>query len=121
HMWVIGRAPGGKAAGGSFASLSRRWQKGDIIELDLPFSFRAVPIEESARNPVAVMRGPVMLPAIDPPEQLTASAAALSGMQSVSGAPLEFDCRTAAGSVRMRPFYKVQRETYSTYFQRTEA
>jgi len=58
---------------------------------------------------------------VDPPERLEASAAALARMDPVAGKPLEFDCRTAAGSVRMRPFYQVQHETYSTYFRRTEA
>jgi len=81
-------------------------------------SFRTIAIEESAPNTVAAMRGPVMLTAIDPPEQLTATAAALKSMAPVPGEPLGFDCRTATGNVRMRPFYQVQRETYTTYFHR---
>jgi hypothetical protein len=67
------------------------------------------------------MRGPVLLTAVDPPEQLTASADALKSMTPVPGKPLEFDCRTGIESIRMRPFYQVQRETYSTYFKQTEA
>ena len=67
------------------------------------------------------MRGPVMLAAIDPPDELAASAAALGADGARPGKPLEFDCTTAAGKVRMRPFYRVQRETYSTYFRRTGA
>jgi len=63
----------------------------------------------------------VMLVAVDPPNDLTASAAALARMDPVAGKPLEFDCRTASGNVRMRPFYRVGREPYSTYFRRTEA
>jgi DUF1680 family protein len=110
-----------KAERGRFATLTRRWRKGDRVELTLPFSSRAVAIEEKAPNTVAAMRGPVMLTAVDPPEKLTASASALANMTPVAGKPLEFDCRTAAGSVRMRPFYQVKGETYSTYIQRTEA
>ena len=109
------------AARGTFATLLRRWRKGDTIEVQLPFSFRTVAIEDAAPNTVATMRGPVMLTAIDPPEQLTATASALANMQPVPGTPLEFDCRTAAGPVRMRPFYRVQHETYTTYFQRVHA
>jgi len=118
---VNGKAIQVKAERGTFAVLTRRWRKGDTIELQLPFSFRAIAIEERAPDTVAAMRGPVMLTAVDPPGELAAPAAALAGMQPVSGKPLEFDCRTAAGNVRMRPFYQVQRETYSTYFHRTPA
>ncbi len=60
-----------------------------------------------------------MLAAVDPPDELTATGAALAQMEAVPGKPLEFDCRTKTGKVRMRPFYQVQREAYSTYFRRT--
>jgi len=114
-----GQAAQVKAERGSFATLTRRWRKSDTIELTLPFSFRAVPIDDLNPGTVAVMRGPVMLTAIDPPEPLAASTPALARMEPVPGKPLEFDCQTAAGKVRMRPFYQVRRETYSTYFRRT--
>jgi DUF1680 family protein len=117
---VNGKPAQVKAERGRFAALTRSWRKGDRIELVLPFSSRTVAIEESAPTTVAAMRGPVLLTAIDPPEQLNATAADLKTMAPVAGKPLEFNCRTATGTVRMRPFYQVQRETYSTYFQRAE-
>ena len=103
----------------TFAAIRRRWHKGDTVQLTLPFSFRAMPVDGQNPNVVAMLRGPVMLAAIHPPERLEADAAALVGMELVAGEALEFDCRTAAGKVRMRPFYQVQREPYSTYFRRT--
>ena len=45
----------------------------------------------------------------------------MAAMEPVTGKPLEFDCQTAAGKVRMRPFYRVQHETYSTYFRRIKS
>jgi len=119
RITINGQAAAVKAARGTFATIVRRWHKGDTIELTLPFSFRAVPIDDLNPDTVAVMRGPVMLVAVDPPESLAATAAALAAMQPVPGRPLEFDCRAAAGTVRMRPFYQVQRETYTTYLRRT--
>ncbi len=110
-----------KAERGTFATLKRRWRKGDTVALRLPFASRTIAIEERAPDMVAAMRGPVMLAAVNPPDDLTASGRALSQMESVRGEALEFDCTTAAGKVRMRPWYRVQRETYSTYFRRTEA
>ena len=109
------------AGRGTFAALTRRWHKGDTVALRMPFSFRAVPIEDRAPDTVAVLRGPVMLTAIDPPEELAASGPALAVMEPQPGEPPEFLCRTAAGEVKMRPFYRVQSETYSTYFHRVRA
>jgi hypothetical protein len=80
---------------GAFATIRRRWRKTDAIQLTLPFSTRTVPIDD--RNPklVAIMRGPLMLTAIDAAEDLSLSAA-LAG--------------------KLVPFYQVHDETYSTYF-----
>ena len=116
---VNGKRAGVKAERGKFASIARRWRKGDRIELTLPFPFRALAVDDRNRDTVAAMHGPVMLVAVDPPEKLEASAAALTRLEPVAGKPLEFDCRTAAGKVRMKPFYQVQREPYTTYFRRT--
>jgi DUF1680 family protein len=115
---VNGKAASVRAEPATFATLRRRWRKGDTVGLTLPFSFRAVPIDDRNPDTVAVMRGPVMMAAADPPERLEASAAALAEMDAAPGKPLEFDCRTTAGTVRLRPFYQVQREAYSTYFHR---
>jgi DUF1680 family protein len=108
---------------GRFARISRRWRQGDRIELTLPFHFRAVPVDNRHPDTVAVMRGPVMLVAAGTSENVTAPKAALESLQPAAGGnPLEFDCRTAdpqGRSVRMRPFYQVQREPYTTYLQRT--
>ena len=119
HLSVNGKRVSAPAERGTFATIRRRWRKGDTIELALPFSFRLLPIDEQHPDVVAAMYGPLMLTAIDPPDPLTATSAALAKMDAVPGKPLEFDCRSAAGTVRLRPFYQVQRETYSTYFRRT--
>lgn len=93
------------------ATIRRRWKQGDRIELELPFPSRTAAIEEKAPETVALMHGPVMLTAIDAPAQFAASA---SGLVAVPGKPLEFESR----GVHLRPFYKVQRESYSTYFRK---
>lgn len=118
---VNGKPAPVEARRGTFATLRRRWRRGDTIALTLPFSLRAVPIDDQNPDIVAMMYGPSMLTAVNPPERLAASAAALEQMDSVPGKPLEFECQTAAGKVRMRPMYQVQREVYSTYFRRTAA
>ncbi len=119
RILLNGRGTDVESAPGTFATITRRWSKGDRVDLTFPFSFRAIPVDERHPDTVAVMRGPVMLVAVDPPEKAEASAAALARMDAVPGKPLEFDCRSSSGAVRMRPFYQVQREPYTTYFRRT--
>jgi hypothetical protein len=44
-------------------TLSRKWKKGDIIELNLPMRPRLIeanPLVEEAKNQIAVMRGPIV-------------------------------------------------------------
>lgn len=106
---------------GTYATILRLWRKGDTIELRFPFPSRALPVEERAPDTVAILRGPVMLVAVDPPNPLAASRSALANLQPAGDAPLEFDCFTASGPVRLRPFYRVQREPYTTYLRRTDA
>jgi len=103
---------------GSFAVIRRRWKPHDTVQLTLPFSFRTAPIDDRNPDVVALMRGPVMLSAVDPPAELVASAVALQEMEPVPGQPLAFDCRTASGKVRLAPFYRIRNEVYSTYFRR---
>jgi DUF1680 family protein len=99
---VNGRSVRAEHAG--FAAVSRRWRRGDSIQVRLPFTTRLVPIEEREPDTVAVMHGPVMMTAIDPPESLSVTRRELNELKPV----LNF---------KMRPFYRVQRETYNTYFR----
>ena len=97
---VNGRPAQVNSAPGTFATLSRRWRKGDLVELRLPFPTRIVPIEDRVPDTVAVLRGPVMLVAVDPPDDPT-----WTNLQPGPG-------------VRLRPWYQVKDETYTTYFRK---
>lgn len=115
---VNGKAAGMTLKPGTFATLRRRWRKGDTVSLSLPFSFRTAPIERTHADTVAIMYGPLMLTAIDAPEPLTATAAALRRIERArDGGRLEFECGAGGGSVRLRPFYQVRDEIYTTYFR----
>ena len=51
------------SAPGTYAEVSRRWQTGDALELDMPMPARLIeahPLVEETRNQVAVKRGPVV-------------------------------------------------------------
>jgi uncharacterized protein len=60
---INGEPFSGAVRPGTYAKLSRQWQAGDVIELDLPMPVRlmeANPQAEKLRNQVAVVRGPLV-------------------------------------------------------------
>ncbi|HKW01715.1 MAG TPA: beta-L-arabinofuranosidase domain-containing protein [Vicinamibacterales bacterium] len=44
----------------TWATLSRTWQTGDVVEIQLPLTLRMEPVDRQHPNRVAVMRGPVV-------------------------------------------------------------
>jgi len=119
HITVNGVPASVTAAPGSFAALSRRWKSGDVVQLRLPQSFRAEPIDDLHPHVVAVMRGPVMLVAIDPPEALEKKSLSIDKGFRAAGQSSSAWVRDEDGQqVVFVPFHQVQNERYTTYFTR---
>lgn len=60
---INGKAFEGTVENGTYASISRKWKKGDVITLDLPMDavlMEANPLVEESKNQVAVKRGPIV-------------------------------------------------------------
>lgn len=57
---VNGKAVDVKAQPGKWASIKRKWRKGDHVEMTIPLRFRRVPIDRWHPNRVAIVRGPVV-------------------------------------------------------------
>ena len=93
---VNGRPTEAETTPNRFASIRRRWQRNDTVELRLPFADRTEAIDDRHPGMVALMRGPLMMVAVDPP-----------------AGPLDL----GAPDLRLEPFYAVRGETYTTYFQ----
>ena len=51
---------------GKFAVIHRRWQNNDTIQITLPFTFHTEPIDAQHPDTVALLRGPLMLVALEP-------------------------------------------------------
>ena len=83
---------------GSFAALRRRWKGGDVVGLRLPQEFRGEPIDDLNPDVVAIMRGPLMLVAIDPPDGIGKKAAA-----HTRGFPRAWAPRRRVDKKRWRP------------------
>ena len=80
----------------AFATVRRRWRKNDTLEVKLPFRDRTEAVDDRHTDTVALMRGPLMMVAIHPPD----------GMPEL-----------AAPGLRFAPFYSVRGESYTTYFK----
>lgn len=75
RITVNGQPAGDALRPGSYAAIERRWQPGDVIELNLPMPVRmlaADPRVAENRNHAAVMRGPVVycLESVDLPAEV---------------------------------------------------
>lgn len=105
---------------GTFAALRRRWANHDTVAVTLPFSFRTVPVDEHHPQLVALMRGPLMLVAIEPvPKLMPGSASSRGTLKAVPDRPQSFELLAPADRVRFVPFYTVEDEAYTTYVQET--
>lgn len=105
---------------GKFAVIRRRWQNNDTIQVTVPFAFRTEPIDAQHPDTVALMRGPLMLVALDP--ELQISKEVLASHDRLKPSPYarqSFELQEAQPPVRFVPFYTVGDETYTTYLTLT--
>jgi uncharacterized protein len=118
HITVNGSASA-PAKPGAFAALRRHWKNGDVVELRFPQEFRAEPIDDLHPNVVAVMRGPLMLVAIDPPDGLEKKPLHITeGFHAISQRADAWTRNDGGQRIVFVPFYQVQNEQYTTYFTR---
>ncbi|HET6216564.1 MAG TPA: hypothetical protein VFE27_06055, partial [Acidobacteriaceae bacterium] len=112
-------AAGVTAAPGSFAVLRRRWKGGDVVQLRLPQRFRGDAIDDQHPNVAAVMRGPVMLVAVNPPEGLEKKTLSIDeGFKAVAPRSGTWVRNEDGQQLVFLPFHQVQNERYTTYFNR---
>lgn len=105
----------------SFAAIRRRWQNNDRVQIELPFAFRLEPIDQQSLDTVALMRGPLMLVALDSAIEIPKAALAPSAgvLKATPYASSQFELQRAPQKLRFMPFYQVTDETYTTYVRQT--
>jgi len=102
----------------SFAAIRRVWRNNDTIQVTLPFSLRQEPIDGHRPNTVALLRGPVMLVALDPQLKIDANQLNTLGGSSVdSPTGQAFDLKAVHTDVQFVPFYTVGEQSYTTYLE----
>lgn len=114
---INGKSVSIPASAGTFAAITRVWHPGDRIELIFPQTFRTEAIDELHPDTVALMRGPVMYVALNPANDLAKDRLTLPGSLK-SLAAQAFAENYAGHQVIFIPFYQVQNESYTSYFNR---
>jgi uncharacterized protein len=100
---------------GSFAALRRTWKDGDRIELELPMPLRLEVVDANHPNLVALVRGPLVLFAVAD-SQPTLERNALLQAKQANNAKGDWVANSVdGGSVTMRPFVNIDKESYSAY------
>jgi len=100
---------------GTFAAIQRTWKDGDRIELELPMPLHLEPVDANHPNLVALVQGPLVLFAVAD-SQPTFERSGLLQAKALNNANGDWVASSADGStVTMRPFMKIDKESYSTY------
>jgi hypothetical protein len=100
----------------SFHKIRRTWKSGDLVELELDQRVITRPVDAQTPDQVAVVRGPLVLFAIED-AQPTLERAKLGQLQVNTGTNNSWRLETASGNHELRPFYEIGDETYQTYWK----
>jgi len=127
---VNGKTKKVKQPSGSFVSVERTWNDGDIVEVKIPFSLRFETMPDDS-NRVAVMYGPLVMAgdlgpqkdslSKDPmyvPVLMTENRDPSSWMKPVEGKPNTFLTINTGRprDIEMKPFYSIYNRRYSIYW-----
>jgi hypothetical protein len=107
------------AKAGTYATILRRWKRGDVIAWRIPQPLRTLPIDDRNPDRVAVMRGAVMYVGLDPWDALYDQPVALPGaLAPVAGQDEAYAARVGDKDLVFAPFFTVQQQRYNTYFRK---
>jgi Uncharacterized protein conserved in bacteria len=112
---INGESQNLNATPGSYVTLRRNWKNNDVIELQLPFSFRLFPVMDQP-NIASLFYGPVLLAAQESEQLSTWRKVQLNLLEpdkSITGDPSTL--RFTLGELSLKPFYESY-ERYSVYF-----
>jgi hypothetical protein len=105
---------------GSFAAIRREWRSADRIELELPLIRRLESIDAAHPDTVALLAGPLVLMRIldaDDAASLPITRTSLLAAQRDVNGRHEWQARTDAGFIKLKPFLDIDTEGYTAYQQ----
>ena len=101
-------------APGSFYEIRREWRSGSIIDMDLPFPLSLEPVDRHHPTEMALLRGPLVLFAIDPVKAPLTRKTLLSA-KAAGGDGRIWSAEAEQKTIRFRTFPDIKDEQYRTY------
>lgn len=101
---------------GKFAKIERTWQSGDRVEVEFAMSTRLDAVDAEHPSLVAVLHGPQALFAVGAIPESIARKDLLTVAQVATGST-DWQTKTAAGVLTLRPFAAIEKEKYRLYQQ----
>ncbi len=99
---------------GKFAKIERTWKSGDRIEIEFDMPTALESVDAQHPNLMAVVHGPLALFAVGEIPASVSRAELLAASQ-VAGGSTDWQVKTAAGQIAMRPFTAIEDEHYRLY------
>ena len=107
-MTVTGPVPG------AFYRIERAWKNGDRLEVEFDMPTVLEPVDTKHSDLMAVVHGPLALFAVGPIPDKLASRELLAATQ-VSTGSIDWQAKTTAGPLTMKPFTAINDEHYRIY------
>jgi DUF1680 family protein len=99
---------------GAFTALKRDWRSGDEIYLELPRKLMLQPVDSQHLDTVAPVYGPLVLFTLSAESPKVTREQLLSAPRRAANSE-EWAIDSLGSKVRLVPFWKINREHYSTY------
>ncbi|MBO0784116.1 MAG: glycoside hydrolase family 127 protein, partial [Ktedonobacteraceae bacterium] len=102
-----------------YFEVERHWKEGDTVDVVVPQMLRTLSIDESHREVVALLRGPVMYVGLNPWDGLAETPIALpAALNPVKGRPDSYVMSVDGKELVFVPYFEVQIESHNTYFRK---
>ncbi|MDQ7906080.1 glycoside hydrolase family 127 protein [Phytohabitans sp. ZYX-F-186] len=103
------------ATPGTYATMSRTWTSGDVVEVSLPMSLARESTPDNAAVQ-AVRYGPVVLAGAYGTSNLSSMPTLNPATLAATSTPLQFTGTASTGAVTLLPFYKTHGQRYTVYW-----
>jgi hypothetical protein len=118
-MIMVNGVAVGQVQPGTFVPLRNAWKNGDRVEIELPMALRLEPVDVNHPNLVALVQGPLVLMAVAETQPAFHEKSLLQA-RPVNNSAGDWTADATDGSqVTMRPFMRIDKESYSTYVRLT--
>ena len=106
------------AAPGQLATVRRRWQAGDTIDLIVPQPLRTLPIDSENPKVAALMRGAVMYVGLNPWDGIEEQSIDVPrSLSPLAASRQAYRTEVAGRDLVFVPYFTIDTERYNTYFR----